>query len=217
MIDVLKLLKELPNQTDLGRDWLGRADAARQYPYYGRVFAALDPWSILEIGTYLGYSLATAAAILPNLKWAEWVDDESYLPGSNRMAAENIHWARKEAGFGHLLTGSTKCFGEYFYDLPSPDLVHIDGSHSFEGCCADIAIGYGTGAYYLLGHDYELEQGVKRAVKEFCDEHSLVHLSLPDFTHGLWLISCSNDWKGAVEKLLNAGVGPVLIHPAGKG
>lgn len=216
MTNIIEFLKELPNHRPPGPEWLGRADAGKQYPYYAKVFAALKPESILEVGTFLGYSLSVAAATLPGLKRVEWVDDESYVQGSNQLAAENITAARNRAGHQPLDWHWTRR-GDHWVDRGRmPNLVHIDGDHSRDGVLHDLHSVWDHEPEWVIGHDYTLEPGVREAVEWFCDERGVVHLSLPDFTHGLWVMAA--DWVDGVERLAAAGVGRVTVHPpAGKG
>jgi len=208
---ILTALKKLPNHRPPGPEWLARPDADRHYPYLARVFAALRPSSIFEFGTFMGYGLATAAMTLPKLSHVAWVDNESYVKDSNRLAGENISAARRGTGWHPVpMTYGPRLDG---MKLTSFDLVHVDGGHAYEECLADIEAGYKLTDRYLIGHDYDLEPGVRRAVLEFCDREDHFHLSLPDLTHGLWVIAIDGDWDYAAETLAWAEVGRVVIHP----
>ena len=66
----------------------------------------------------------------------------------------------------------------------SIDVIYIDGDHSYEGCKSDLenALPKMRKGGIIMGHDYEMnmvkatrmwEFGVKRAVDEFCETHSL--------------------------------------------
>jgi hypothetical protein len=66
----------LPNQSDVygSKAWL--KDAAH-FPNYEKVFSELKPRRLLEIGAYLGYSLVAAFRGHPDIRWIEYVDDET--------------------------------------------------------------------------------------------------------------------------------------------
>lgn len=206
---ILALVRGLPHHGEFGREWLRRPDAPRHYPWYARVFRALSPRAVYEVGTYYGYSLAVAAAVLPDLKRVEWTDDESYEAGTNAKAAENVRAARERAGYPPLATDYARGYppdahGKF-------DLVHVDGDHSYEGAARDLRFAAGVRPLVVIGHDYDLEDGVWRAVRDYCTEHQVPHLVLHAFTHGLWAVS--SHWLGTAAALAAAGVGPVTIVP----
>lgn len=220
-MDILQFLRSLPNQTGQGLEWLNKPEAIRQYPWYSRIFNAVNPTSILEFGTYLGYGLATAVVSTMSLDRIQWIDNESYAVNSNKMAAENIGVAIKQNSMGRDGDGPKM---EYWKDWESAktelkypiDLVHIDGDHTFNGCTKDIERAMETRADYIIGHDYSLEEyGVGRAVRAFCDEYKMAHFILPDFTHGLWAISKKPDLL--LDKLIQARVGTIQVVPFGGG
>lgn len=220
-MDVLKFLRSLPRQTEQGIEWLDKPEAERQYPWYSRIFEEVNPNSILEFGTYLGYGLATAVVSSLSLNRIQWIDDESYTPNSNQMAVENIQVAIKQMGSGRDGEGPKL---EYWKDWESAkpllnypiDLVHIDGDHSFDGCLQDIERAVETNATYIIGHDYSLpEYGVGKAVRFYCDQNEMTHFVLPEFTHGLWAMSRHPD--RLLDKLVAARVGPITVIPFGGG
>lgn len=206
-LNVLDLLKGLPNQTALGLEWLNRPDADRQYPYYAKVFHALRPYSFLEIGTYLGYGIAALVASKTPAKQVHWVDSEEYLEGSNDLAFDNVKslTPNSEIEFGWWETKEE--VPQFNYSL-----IHVDGDHSYDGCYRDLVWAFGRRAKTLIGHDIFLESDIRRAVVDFCNENGLFYATVNDFTHGLYVIS-QCDFFDAVARLSTAGVGPVTIHP----
>lgn len=191
--DVRDVLTALPHHSDVygSRAWLTDPD---HYPQYAKVFRALAPDLVLEIGTFLGYSLAVAAYVLPGLARVEWVDDESGLAGSNRLAEANIRAARAAAGHAPVRV-------EYGRGVPvdpgTPDLVHVDGDHSYRAASRDVRYAVSLGPKVVAGHDIALPgAGVRRAVEE---------LGRPYFeaavTNGLFVLPVAADRETVAEAL----------------
>jgi hypothetical protein len=209
-VNILELLKSLPHHASPGTDWLC---SEHQYPWYARVFQTLSPKSILEIGTFLGYSLATAAVALPELDRVEWVDNEAYLEGSNRLAAENIRVARERAGYRPLISWSCREIPLDAAERQSyMELVHIDGDHRKDCVLRDLQYAFQVGTSCIIGHDYKLEGGVREAVVETCNRLDILHYVLDDFTHGLFVIPLV-DHASVLMKLARARVGRISVMP----
>ena len=86
LIDVWKGLLE-PVEGDIDADWCQSSD---YYDVYRAVGRALQPSTIFEIGARIGHSLISLAIDDPRLRSISWIDNESYVSGSDAKAAANI-------------------------------------------------------------------------------------------------------------------------------
>jgi hypothetical protein len=209
---VIDRLKALPHQHPDFSVWLENED---HYSFYYKIFQALNPDSVLELGTCLGFSLAAAAMALPAKDLhLSWVDDESYLPGSNELAWENI-WGVFKGRF----EGESPFHPLRYWTSPPPagrvrglyQLVHVDGDHSYDGCLKDLEYAEAVRPQIILGHDYHLEEGVRRAVSGFCAKHSYAHFVLDRFKHGLFCVDRTARAPDTLWRLAAADVGGVRV------
>ncbi len=201
---ITEILRQLPHHVKPWSEWL---DNPNHYEMYPKVFRALGTRRLFEIGTCLGYSLAAAAAGVPELESVEWVDNESYLAGSNRLAVENIEEARKLAGHQPI---NMKYNGHPY----QPDVFHIDGDHTEGGCCLDLGFASAFRPRFIVGHDYTLDEkkcGVREAVRRYCRGRAVEHLVLKDFQHGLYVIAVTGDLAEAKEALSAEGIGNIEV------
>ena len=69
---------------------------------------------------------------------------------------------------------------EQFFDRfnSTVDWVYIDGSHSFDGCLADLFGAKKIATYAIFGDDYRGKRDVTAAVREFVKRTKLVFLDL---------------------------------------
>ncbi len=214
MDDIVAMLKSLPNHNSCGSGYLIDPGVERQYPWYAKIFKVVDPHSILEVGTFLGYSLAVAAYSLPNLQSINFVDNETYSIGSNQLAIENILCSRKMAKFEKLR--ELEAFPCYEYFDHGFDLIHVDGDHTYNGVYRDMEYANHFKYSIMIGHDYTLIKDVENAVKDFCNKNKLTHIVLPEFNHGLWAIIHENESFDLVARLSGAGLGLINIIPPSK-
>jgi len=198
---VLDILRNLPCQHDAALGWLKRHDINNHYPWYAKIAAALEPASILEIGAFIGYGLVSFALGSKKLKRIEWIDIEE-VQGTNKMAETNLVsvFPKLEYQYWPSMKVATP-------SLPV-DLIHVDGDHYYDGCRQEIEYAVKHQPKVIVGHDYYLIQQVANAVRDFSAETGLRHWTLPEFTHGLWVIPLQ-DKQQVIEKLSKAGVGPV--------
>lgn len=216
-LDVVNRLRRLPHHNEHSLSWL---DNENHYEWYGRLLRSLGVTvgveSVFEVGTFMGYFLATAAVALDLEKPPEfcWVDDESYAPGTNGLAKANLlfvvaeRWPGARVRAAHLNSlPDPKLFGGF-------DLVHVDGDHSYEGCKRDLEWALETCPKVIIGHDYLLEPGVKRAVDEVMAESKVYDcFLLPEFKHGLYVIAAQGNPKEVLWALSVADVGSIVrVH-----
>lgn len=218
-VDVVSRLRRLPHHSEHSLSWLGNEN---HYEWYGRLLRALDVTlgvtSVCEVGTFYGYFLATAAMVLDGKDPPPqffWVDDESYAPGTNELALENVWDVFRERFAEDTSQPPAEAFLRHARRLPPPggvaaDLVHVDGDHSYEGCRRDLEWALEVEPRVIIGHDYLLEPGVKRAVDGVMAEHKVYDcFLLPEFKHGLYVVAAQGDPKEVLWALSNAAVGPI--------
>ena len=189
MPDVRDLLKSLPHHSPVYNSpaWL---DDPGHYPRYAELFAELAPRRLLEVGTFLGYSLVAAVWGSPGLTEICFVDDESALAGSNAMAAANVSFAAESLGRHVRVASSSRarcdsCPEDY-------DVVHIDGDHDYRSVASDLIFAERFDPKFVVGHDYSLPgSGVRAAVEDFCRARGLSHYTLP-VTAGVFIIEVNS-------------------------
>ncbi len=165
--DVRDFLKTLPvtrhpvtgedfTEADWFRAWNG-------YPAYALAAAAVAPTSVLEIGTLLGFGLASFIHGSPAIGRITAMDSEAYIPGSQAVCARNLGFFPGEKQFVHTLDAAR---GQY-------DLIHVDADHSFAGALHDMAFAWGLGPRVMLVDDYGFLEDVRLAVHAFAQHHRL--------------------------------------------
>ena len=137
-------------QTDWFRAWNG-------YPAYALAAATIKPSSILEIGTLIGFGLASFIYGSDTVERITAMDGEVYLAGSQEACARNLEFFAGDKQFVRTLDAAR---GQY-------DLIHVDADHSFAGALHDIAFSWGLGPKVILVDDYNFLEDVARAVRTF--------------------------------------------------
>jgi hypothetical protein len=209
--EVLGVLKALPHvhPADPGMDWFSSPD---YYPVYAAVGRLLRPRTLLELGARLGYSLVALAHGSRRLTRFWWVDNESYLPGSNAACRENleayfrawrpdlppprVRFAPSWEGLGG---------GEGPAGLPSwgVDLAHVDGDHSYEGKLRDLKRVWDR-ARVVLVDDYRLPS-VGAAVREWAARQGAPYLVLDTLERGLVVFDRTPE-GGVLARLAESGL-----------
>lgn len=167
--------------------------AAELFPVKYRLLQELDAvrtvQAVVETGAYFGAFLLTALEACPDLRWLHWIDNESYTPGSNDLCKRNLRWYLDEkAKPGRQINWAA---GVKPTDLiPAvnqglmPDLVHVDGDHSYAGCFFDMTLGLAMNPRQLWVDDYGAIDAVTRAVMDFSEYVGMPFERIPT-TNGL--------------------------------
>lgn len=108
------------------------------YQAYVGIAKAAKPRSVLEIGVKHGYSLVSMLRGYSGITCIVGLDLQTYYPDSQRLARENL-WAAGYRDRLELPVASSHGYSKKFEPLALFDLVHVDGDHTYEGACQDIA------------------------------------------------------------------------------
>lgn len=164
------------------------------FPVKHRLLRELDEKApvrkLVETGAYFGAFLVTALAACPNLTWLYWTDDESYTAGSSLMCAHNLRWfAEEEPGrtVNWWRGGKSVEIAELVRGGLHPDLVHVDGDHSFGGCFLDLVLAWAMRPREIWVDNAIAHTDVARAVDTFCKQLGLT-AELHQTTNGLAVI-----------------------------
>jgi|SRR5689334_15197476 len=124
----------------------------------------LQPKSILEIGVRYGYSLCSFIAGC-EASYIEGMDAEIYVAASNMVASSSLGRLQKpiQASFRKVDSQMVRSLDRSF------DLIHIDSSHTYEGCLHDLWLCVGHTKTILVDDTITCSEDMK-AVKEFCRE-----------------------------------------------
>jgi hypothetical protein len=166
-VDVREFLKTLP----VTRNPLTGYDctegewfySARAYPLYVRAAALIRPTSVLEIGAFLGFGLASFLYGTDTIARLTVVDNEFYMAGSLQACSDNLASFQGEKRF---LRSLEEARGEY-------DLIHVDGDHTFAGALHEMAFAWGLGPRVMLVNDYTFLEDVRRATDAFATRQAL--------------------------------------------
>lgn len=148
---------------ELGQPGYGHIGNGNCYEWKYAIAKYLQPKSILEIGVRYGYSLCSMISGSGAVGYVEGWDSEIYRVGSNRVASGAIGGLQRKFTFSLLHVDSK--------DVKQPrqqfDLVHIDSSHTYEGCAHDLKLCIGHAKAILVDDTLTCPDDMK-AVKEFC-------------------------------------------------
>lgn len=151
----------------------GDGDAGRTdyYSWYRWAASIVQPDVVLEIGVRLGYS-GWALGLPGRAGRFVGFDNESYVAGSNLQA---LLFLKKRYRSVRLHAVDTQTIGSlrpFLGDL-TPQLIHIDGDHSFAGCLHDLQLAHEVlpagGA--VLVDDASLQTAPGQACQAFLQQH----------------------------------------------
>jgi hypothetical protein len=202
--DLLSILQQMPHHTPV---FLSDAWYALQelYPVQGKIYTALQPTSIMEIGAFMGAGIIAALYDTPSIQEVYWVDNESSQNGSNTYARQNIEYGC------HALQRPCppiKCWTAYppAEEAPRLDIVFVDGDHEYESVIRDLEYAMTLKPTYICGHDFRLTiSGVERAVREFCVKYKLPLIEVSMMCGG-FVIPLHEDPKVTRAKLESTGI-----------
>lgn len=199
--DLLGILQKMPHHTQVfdSDTWYSWPDL---FPIYAKIYQALRPVRLMELGCFMGAGLISAIYGADTLKWICWVDNESAQVDSNNLAYANINYACKLLDKAPELT--------WWKTRPSHnpmvDVIHIDADHSYNAAKADLEYAYSLAPNYIMGHDLNLPgSGVLRAVQEFCYNHNLTFIEIP-VVYGAFVIPLLEHPEITAKRLHDTGV-----------
>jgi len=151
----------------------------------------LQPRKYVEFGALLGYSLIAALEGAPSIEEIAWADAETYVPGSNRLCAENLEsylrTTKRSVKFRYLNSV------EALQALPrrnpvrlafsKPDVLYVDGDHRFEAALRDMRFAQELRAKVVLVDDC-LSDGdphLRHAVADFSREVGHPYWVIPSY------------------------------------
>lgn len=150
-------------RNDPGWNFIG---AGNYYEWKYAVAEWLQPRSILEIGVRYGYSLATFVAASRSVEKAVGWDNGCYKQDWLEKAAVALNRVCSCAQLHRIDSQKQTTLGGDF------DLVHIDSSHSFEGCLHDLNMCHGHAKAVLID-DTNTCPDDRRAVRKFCEDNPM--------------------------------------------
>jgi|ERR1043166_3199715 predicted O-methyltransferase YrrM len=121
IIGMLPRVRDADRNTDW---WL----SDKYYPWYFNIAKERRPGRILEIGAGFGYSLAAMFRGSGVVNQIVAVDDESWWPGSQRMAGENL----RALDYKGMLDLRKRSCAEFIRENAPVrfDMVHVDACYS---------------------------------------------------------------------------------------
>ncbi len=180
----------------LSSDWFW---AETYYPLYSLLARALQPKSIVEIGSLQGFSLISMLNGASSVKDTVWVDNELYLPNSNQMCYENIRFFYRTF-HPHVAIPDLK-FHHQTWDLlryihaGSFDLIHIDGAHTYEGKLRDLIVCSNLRPKYIILDDYA-NTANHEAIHYWAKNMKRDYAVIDTFERGLAFFDFTRDQKG---------------------
>jgi hypothetical protein len=171
LAEIWRSLDGIP-ESDCTADW---AVATNYYDVYRAIGRILQPESVLEIGTRLGQSLLSMVCDSLQTKHISFIDNETYVSGSNEIARANLLQFYEK-----FVPGRRVPTIEVFGSLPNPveigcpvALAHVDGEHTFEGKIRDLDFCLAVGAGMVLVDDFDYHGCCREAVVSWSSQHNV--------------------------------------------
>lgn len=149
------------------------ADFANRDDHYGalqKLFENLAPTSVFEIGSLIGYSLVTMWCAAPQIQSVEWVDNQSWVPESNKLAVANLLWTIANTSQDSKVSiRHWKTIDEAKPKTPV-DLVHIDADPSPQSLRSYLDFAKSLSPKWITGLGMNFEP-IAEVVEVFCLEN----------------------------------------------
>lgn len=158
-----------PNDLNFYSD--GDGGRTNYYSWYRWAATVSQPRIVAEIGVRLGYS-AWALSLPGVSKVFLGFDNQSYIDDSNQQAAQFLAGRYNEV---LIQTVDTQKVFDWrpLLDGRVPQLIHVDGDHTFAGCLHDLELAHGVlpvGGTLVVDDTAYLAE-VRRACDEFLQRH----------------------------------------------
>lgn len=201
--------------------WLRRESAWLEHAPFGFwLIDALRPRSIVELGTYSGFSFAVFCQAVQalNVDCAcygvdHWLGDEhGGFYGEEVYRAINEHTATHYSSFAQLIRSDFNAALEHFEE-GSIDLLHIDGCHSYEAVRSDFMAWRSrlSGSGVIMLHDTNVHErgfGVSRLWQELSQQYK--HFEFLH-GHGLGILGVGNTFPERIEFLFGCSGNPDAV------
>jgi len=200
-----------PLRTSVGSGW------AEHAPFAFWLIDALRPTTIVELGSYKGYSFAAFCQAvhttrIPSRCYAAdtWRGDEHAGLYSDEVYDELLAYINEYYGSFARLIRSTFDEALPHFDDGSVDLLHIDGRHFYEDALHDFTSWLpklATNAIVLF-HDINVRErgfGIHRLWEELKEKHSYF-----EFFHGngLGILAIGSEFPDQIRRLLKLSEDP---------
>jgi hypothetical protein len=201
--------------------WSRRESAWLEHAPFGFwLIDALRPRSVVELGTYSGFSFAVFCQAVQalNVDCAcygvdHWLGDEhGGFYGEEVYRAINEHTATHYSSFAQLIRSDFNAALEHFED-GSIDLLHIDGCHSYEAVRSDFMAWRSrlSGSGVIMLHDTNVHErgfGVSRLWQELSQQYK--HFEFLH-GHGLGILGVGNTFPERIEFLFGCSGNPDAV------
>lgn len=182
---VKDILSALPFQAKACEiaDFVERDD---HYVALQKLFESLAPTSVFEIGSLIGYSLVTMWCASPKIHSIEWIDNQSWVPESNKLAVANLLWTIANTSQDSNVSMRHWNTVEEAKPKTPVDLVHIDVDQSPQSLKSYLDFAKSLSPKWITGLGMNLEE-IFKVVEVFCQDNGYSFQNI-DMNKGCFLI-----------------------------